>query len=299
MLLLSKSQTVASAPWFRDFGQLVLYHLSVTGGLYNTNMLLALILIFLLVVVLAVWLAGTWYTNDFSLRPAYLKQYKRVLVIFPHPDDETNIAGTLWRLHRLKSHVALLVLTKGECGTPDAHYDFSLKAIRSAEMRRVRDTLGIDRLIQEDLGDGEVARHRAQARRSIMSAIREANPDLVITYDLAGLYGHEDHIACAEEVARCLESYKSPVTLWYSAIPPRLLKLTNLPTYMARDPKFANKRAKPDLRVGIGPLGVAAKVRSIYAHASQRRSFRESVPLHAPLWFMYSMRVNEYFEEVH
>lgn len=262
-------------------------------------MLVVIFLILLLIAILAVWLVGARYVNDFSLRPAHLRQFKRVLVIFPHPDDETNIAGTLWRLHRLKAHITLLVLTKGECGTPDAHYDFSLKATRSAEMRRVRDALGIDRLIQEDLGDGKVAERRPEARAAIIQAIRDAKPDLVITYDLAGLYGHEDHIACAEEALHCLKQTHTAATLWYSAIPPRLLKLTKLPTHMAKDPHFADKRAKPNIRVNVGPIGVMAKVRSIYAHTSQRRSFRESVPGRAPLWFMYSMRVNEYFEEVH
>lgn len=262
-------------------------------------MLLVVLLILLLVGVLTAWLVGTWYVNDFSLRPGLLRQFKCVLVIFPHPDDETNIAGTLWRLHRQKAHITLLVLTKGECGTPDAHYDFSLKATRSAEMRHVRDALGIDRLIQHDLGDGQVAQNRAAARKCIIDAIREAKPDLVITYDLAGLYGHEDHIACAEEAMHSLKQTHTNATLWYSAIPQRLLKLTHLPTHMAKDPRFADKRAKPNIRVNIGPMGVMAKVRSIYAHTSQRRSFRESVPLHAPLWYMYSMRVNEYFEEVH
>lgn len=277
---------------------MLLYHHSVADGLYNTEVVILILLVALLAVLAAVWLVGMMYANDFSIAPAGLSQFKRVLVVFPHPDDETNIAGTLWRLHRLKSHVTLLVLTKGECGTPDAHYDFSLKATRSAEMRRVRDALGIDRLVQEDLGDGQVASRRAEARQCIADAIREAKPDLVITYDLAGLYGYADHIACAEAVAQCLEQTHTTATLWYSAVPPRLLNLTNLPTHMAKDPHFADKRAKPNLRVAIGPLGVMAKVRSIYAHTSQRRSFRESVPLHAPLWLMYSMRVNEYFEEV-
>lgn len=261
-------------------------------------MLLAISLIILLAAIATTWTVDMWYANDFSLRPVHLRQFKRILVIFPHPDDETNVAGTLWRLHRQKAHITLLVLTKGECGTPDAHYDFSLKATRSAEMRRVRDALGINQLIQQDLGDGQVAHNRPAARKCIIDAIREAKPDLVITYDLAGLYGHEDHIACAEEAMHSLKQTHTAATLWYSAIPPRLLKLTNLPTHMAKDPRFADKRAKPNIRVNIGPAGTIAKVRSIYAHTSQRRSFRESVPLHAPLWFMYSMRVNEYFEEV-
>lgn len=260
--------------------------------------MILILLIALLIALAAVWLVGMVYANDFSIAPATLGRFQRVLVIFPHPDDETNIAGTLWRLHRLKSHVTLLVLTKGECGTPDAHYDFSLKAIRSAEIRRVRDALGIDRLVQEDIGDGKVADRRPDARAAIVKTIQEAKPDLVITYDLAGLYGHADHIACAEEAVAALKQANATARVWYSAVPPRLLNLTNLPTHMAKDPHFADKRAKPNLRISIGPLGVIAKVRSIYAHTSQRRSFRESVPMRAPLWLMYSMRVNEYFEEV-
>lgn len=261
-------------------------------------MYMFVIVVFALVVVVGLWLGGMWFANDFSIRRFDLRRFNQVLVIFPHPDDETNVAGTLLRLRQQGAHITLLVLTKGEHGTPDAHLDLSLKATRSAEMRHAGKLLGVNELIQKDLGDGEVARHRIEAQKCIDDAIHDTEPDLIITYDLAGLYGHEDHIACAEEVVRCLENYNSRVTLWYSAVPPRLLSLTNLPTHMAKDPNFAKKRAKPNIRIAIGPRGVVAKINSIYAHASQRRSFRESVPLRAPLWLMYSMRINEYFEEV-
>lgn len=260
-------------------------------------MFLAIIVI-LVVVATITWFIGMHYVNDATLSQANLGKFKRVLVVFPHPDDETNIAGTLLRLHQLHAHITLLVLTTGECGTPDAHMEPALKAIRSREMIHVATLLGIDHLIQKDIGDGQVAHKRTEARISIVNAITASKPDLVITYDLAGLYGHQDHIACAEETLQCLQAGKSTATIWYSAAPKRLLDMTNLPTHMAKDPEFAKKRAKPNLRVSIGLAGTIAKIHSIYAHKSQRRSFRESTPYRAPIWFIYSMRTNEYFEEL-
>jgi hypothetical protein len=41
---------------------------------------------------------------------------KRVLALFPHPDDEVTVAGTLMKLKSEGHHVTLVCLTRGEKG---------------------------------------------------------------------------------------------------------------------------------------------------------------------------------------
>lgn len=255
-------------------------------------MLMGIALLFI-----GIWCAGVWYLNDYTVPRMHLKPYKRALVVFPHPDDETNVAGLLWRLHRLHTPITLAVLTKGECGTPDAHMEPKLKQIRSAEMQRVSQLLGAQSLHLEDFGDGQVAAHREQVRTYLEKLLAELQPDLVITYDLAGMYGHEDHITCTEVITELVRAKYPDIELWYSALPAHLLRTENLPTHMAKDPDFASRRARANLRVPIG-VGIIAKVRAVYVHKSQRLSFQKSAPAHLPVWLAHSMLTNEYFEKV-
>lgn len=237
------------------------------------------------------------YANDLSIHRARLRRYKKVLVVFPHPDDETNVAGTLWRLHQLHTPVTLAVLTKGERGTTDAHMDPELKGIRSHEMREASRILGVTNLVQKDFGDGEVAEKRGEVTAFIQKLILDERPDVVITYDLAGLYGHSDHIACAEIVTTLVKDRHPGIELWYTTLPKHLLAMIHLPTHMARDPKFAARRAVATMRIPC-TLGTIAKLRAVYAHHSQLASFKSSMPANLPLWAVYSMQVSEYYQRI-
>lgn len=247
--------------------------------------------------VIGAWAGGMLYLNDFSVPRMQLRRFRQVLVAFPHPDDETNVAGLIWQLHRLHVPVTLVVLTKGECGTPDAHLEPSLRQIRSGEMRSVCGLLGAKALYHEDFGDGQVAQNRERVRAYLKKLLDDVRPDLVVTYDLAGLYGHEDHITCSEIITELIQAKHLKTSLWYSTIPARLVRAENLPTHMAKDPEFAKRRARANLRIPVG-RGIIAKVRAVYMHKSQRLSFQKSMPAHLPVWFVHSMFINEYFEKV-
>ncbi len=246
---------------------------------------------------LGLWMFGVLYVNDFSVPARQLGHFKRALVIFPHPDDETNVAGTIWRLARNGCAVTLAVLTEGECGTPDAHFEQDLATQRRAEMRQAAKALGDVELIQEDFGDSRLATRTSRLKPYLDGLLAREQPDLVISYDLAGLYGHPDHVACAQIIADLLAQKYPGVSLWHTAWPKRLLAMAKLPEHMARGPDFRSKRANPNARVFVG-LGLIAQIRAIYAHKSQRQSFASSVPYHLPLWFVQSLKVYEYFEQV-
>src|SRR2546421_12713503 len=115
------------------------------------------ILLIILLVILLFWTTGFLLVTDFSVPLRDARQFKHVLVIFPHADDEASTCGGfLHHVSRGGSAVTLVILTKGERGTPNATLDVSLKDIRTREAQAVAAILGISRLIQEYFGDGDL-----------------------------------------------------------------------------------------------------------------------------------------------
>jgi LmbE family N-acetylglucosaminyl deacetylase len=236
-----------------------------------------------------VWAAGALYATDRSV-PAVdpAERRRRVLAVFPHADDETvTCGGTLARLARSGCHVTLVVLTRGERGHAAGTPCERLAEVRTAEALRAAEILGIGSLVQYDLGDGELQARRAQLTAMLEEVLASDAPDLVITYDPAGLYGHEDHIACSDVVTdRC----RDRVPLWYVALPLRLQARVPL------DPALQGRRPAPTHRVSIRK-GLRAKIRAWYRYRSQRASLRGGVPRFVPMWVLLAMAPFEHFAE--
>jgi LmbE family N-acetylglucosaminyl deacetylase len=259
-------------------------------------MIFILVLLTAFIVVLALWIVGFLFQNDFSIHKQDIKKIKRVLIMFPHADDEVSSGGLIRRLAKQSSHVTLAILTKGEKGNPDAHFDQNLKEIRTKEASEVSKLFKANELVQEDFGDGELANKRVMIEDYISDLLKKTNPDLVITYDLAGMYGHEDHIVCSE-ITTGLVQKMAGTSLWYISLPKRVLAMASLPEHMAKDPNFRDRRAFPDIKVFVG-LDVLSKIQAVYIYKSQGQSFRSAVPFNLPFWFIYSMQVFEYFKKV-
>ena len=100
--------------------------------------------------------AGIWlWANDLGLPSVEPSRYRRVMAIFPHPDDETvGCGGTIHRVARCGGRVTLLVLTRGENGGGACIRGTALAARRRQELRRAADHLGVGRLLQLHLPDG-------------------------------------------------------------------------------------------------------------------------------------------------
>lgn len=249
-------------------------------------------------VVLCFWLFGVWYANDLSLPRKKAQGFKRAVVIFPHPDDEAGHCGGLIRaLKQRGTDVALVVLTCGERGTDDASLNMQLKTTRRHEMQQAAAILQAAQLIQEDFGDGLLSNKSEKLQSYLRQILATLRPDLVITYDLAGEYGHPDHMVTAELVTTLIKAEHPATHLWYATFPAKILAMAQLPSHMANDPNFASKRAPATARIWVGFGGVMAKIRAIYAHRSQRRSFARAIPFGLPIWLVYSLGVYEYIHE--
>ncbi|HUE59873.1 MAG TPA: PIG-L family deacetylase, partial [Acidimicrobiales bacterium] len=199
-----------------------------------------------------------------------MRRFKSVLVVFPHPDDETiSCGGTLNRFSRAGSVVTVLLLTRGERGNSRGTLDPTLGELRNAEALRATDILGAGSLVHDDFGDGRLNERRAAVRRRIADQITAVKPDLLITYDLAGLDGHADHVACSELVTELRSAQFPDISLWYVAQPRRLVRLLQIAGQLVERADVDRRRSVPTKRVFIG-AGLLPKIRAWYAYRSQR-----------------------------
>ena len=149
----------------------------------------------------------------------------RLLFIHAHPDDETMTTGVTMAAYASGGHdVHLLTCTLGEQGEiipPElahlgADRDDTLGAWRREELRAAMAVLGVAHsVLGEDPAGGVASRYRdsgmantpsqehpdafaqadpVEAAAMVAAHIKALAPDIVVTYDEHGGYGHPDHI---------------------------------------------------------------------------------------------------------
>ncbi|MEN0129967.1 MAG: PIG-L family deacetylase [Brevundimonas sp.] len=185
----------------------------------------------------------------------------RLLAVHAHPDDETLATGAListWAAAGLP--VTLVTCTRGErgevIGAELAHLEGdgpALAAHREGELAAALSALGVvdhvflDRAIGLDgprledsgmawLSTGQagstgavpagafVATPVDEAAARLATVLRERRPDVVVTYEPGGGYGHPDHVRAHDVTMRAVElSGLAPVVLW-AAVESRALR---------------------------------------------------------------------------
>jgi LmbE family N-acetylglucosaminyl deacetylase len=231
------------------------------------------------------WTAAFLYLNDFGLPTTSTRRYRRALAVFAHPDDETvTCGGLLHRLSREGCDVTLMLLTRGERGTRDAARLPGLSAVRVAEAQAAATALRIAELEQREFPDGGLHSQRPGIALCVQAAIENVRPDLIVTHDPSGLYGHHDHIACSDAVtAAC----PPQATLWYVTVSRRMLR------HLRLDAPLAARRAPPTHRVATA-RDLPAKIRAWYAHRSQQAALRRGMGGLRPAWLLLSLLPFEY-----
>lgn len=228
------------------------------------------ILVLLIISVTVLWIYGFISANDFSVPLDGSLHFKKVLIIFPHADDEVqSMGGFLKKLSNEGSAISWMILTKGEKGNALGIPDPQLAEIRILEAKKAAEFYGVMEIIQKDYPDGGTEKYFNEIKKDIRQIVEKIKPDLVLTYDLAGLYGHPDHITVAKAVTDVVETEFPDVELWYLSFPKKLLKKITLPEFMAEDPKFREKRMYPNERVFVGLTGIFTKMNVISTYKSQ------------------------------
>lgn len=250
-------------------------------------------------------LVGSWfiaflYTNDLTiptLSRRELGRYKKVLLIFPHPDDEAfSTVGLISRLGQANNSVNWLILTKGEKGTKSGRPSTKLAKLRTLESKRVAQICHIPSPIFADYPDGELKKYQKELNQTIKQAIIKYKPDLVITYDQSGLYGHPDHIIVSKIVTQTTVQDFPETSLWYTSLPRKQYEQIILPEHMAQNHNFKSARKYPTHKIFIGFRGVIKKIMALYAYQSQFSSFTNELPnKHIPLWVYMLPEPFEYY----
>ena len=140
---------------------------------------------------------------------------KRMLLVFPHPDDESVwCVGLMRRALELSYKVKLLCLTKGDKGKNYLRHDKrNLKLIRSEELQRAMGLLGVSDYEMKDFGDAKLRIVEGWKKR-VKKVLTDYKPGIVVTYDHAGVGGHPDHIAVSVWLSKYLNK-KRNMKLWW------------------------------------------------------------------------------------
>ena len=181
-----------------------------------------------------------------------------VVVVSPHPDDETLAIGGL--LHDLVAsgwRVRLASVTDGEAAYPAVS---ELGAIRRGELTGALDRLGMaDATVIHhlELPDGRVARHEAALERMLEPLVDGASWVLAPWRE----DGHPDHEACGRAAAAVVERGHCgpirffPVWAWHWAAPGSPAARTIIAAAERHDPS---------------PRALHAKVAALASFASQQ-----------------------------
>jgi LmbE family N-acetylglucosaminyl deacetylase len=166
-----------------------------------------------------------------------------LLGVFAHPDDEVTLAGAFRRYRDEGVLTALVCATRGEEGEisdPALATRETLGRVREGELREAARIMGIEDLSFLDYHDGRLAdADPVGVTGRIVRQIRRLRPQVVVTFDANGGYGHRDHIAIhqctvaafrqagdpaayAEQRADGLAPY-APRKLYYVAFPRSLM----------------------------------------------------------------------------
>jgi LmbE family N-acetylglucosaminyl deacetylase len=144
-------------------------------------------------------------------RTGYSMSTKRLLGLFAHPDDEGSISGALLKYSISGDETGLVCATRGEVGEiadPALATPENLGRVREGEMRAAAEVLGVHNLWFLSYRDSGMAgtpenrdpRAFAQANAAevvgkLVAIIRQFRPQVMVTFDESGAYGHPDHIA--------------------------------------------------------------------------------------------------------
>lgn len=135
------------------------------------------------------------------------------LVLAPHPDDETLMAGaTMAALRRRGDPVRVVAVTSGggtAVGRGEATSATDVGGVRAAELRAACVALGVDDVEVWDFDDGGLPAARSDVASRVRAELERTRPERVIVpfpYD-----AHADHVALALALADALAVTGAPV----------------------------------------------------------------------------------------
>ncbi len=133
-----------------------------------------------------------------------------LMAVYAHPDDEQGISGSMAKYARQGVNTTILCATRGEVGEIAPGVDATpetLGQVREGEMRCAAAKIGVRHLYMLDYRDSGMVGtpenddmrnlHQAnlmEVAAQVVRVVREQKPQVMVTFDPWGGYGHPDHI---------------------------------------------------------------------------------------------------------
>lgn len=231
-----------------------------------------------------------------------------IMYLFPHPDDEITVAGTICLLSENPNNQLIgIYLTRGEAGkTGGLVSKEELGKERTKEIQNAAKVVGYDALEVFDFPDSGLPRtDSSTAKAEILRMIYLYKPNIIVSFDdKVGFYGHPDHLMTGKWIKSiCEENAKVdtfPVKqLYCPTLSTGMLEiaLSISGTFRRNYPKDASKGLPaPSFAVDISRVG-HKKLQAIEAHRTQKHIFDDVFPFHdkiSPTWY-FKLFDREYF----
>lgn len=158
-----------------------------------------------------------------SLSEININKNSAITLIMPHPDDETGyLAGFIQKAVSEKCRVSLLCLTNGENSTlrfgMSSNDSLSLK--RSKELKEAAKILGVSKLVYFNENDGKISQNVSKISKKISNYLKKTSPDIIVTIEPEGIYGHSDHICLSNIITQLHNKKKYNFKLIYVTVHP-------------------------------------------------------------------------------
>ena len=151
---------------------------------------------------------------------------RKLMAVFAHPDDEGVMSGTMAQWADRGDEVMLVCTTRGEAGEisdPTLATPENLGVVRQQELEEAARIIGLQRLVFLDYRDSGMAgtpanedpRCLLQAEPDrvigdLVALIRDFRPDVFVTFEPFGWYGHPDHVTTGQHATAAFYQAAQP-----------------------------------------------------------------------------------------
>jgi len=233
---------------------------------------------------------------------------RRLLISYAHPDDESfGLGGLIAKYVAEGVDVYLICATNGDVGTvsPELLNGYeTIAELRLSELRCASELLGFKQVFEFGYRDSGMMNcddnnHESclwkapleDVTRRVVDVIREVQPQVVITFNKYGGYGHPDHIAIQRATTEAFtlagdasyvtsqRPYK-PQKLYYSGISINMVRLwVGLTHFRGQDPRRLGNNKDINIQAildNVEPIHARVSIKGYYDKWQQANACHQS-----------------------
>ena len=132
---------------------------------------------------------------------------KKVLVVSPHPDDETlGCGGTILKYKNKKLKIDWLIITSMDGNSKFTEKD---KKIRKKQILKVKRMYSFNKIYELNLPTAKLEQiPKTSMIENVKNVLNKSKPDIILT----NFYGdvHSDHKITFDVISSCVKNFRSP-----------------------------------------------------------------------------------------